>query len=310
MMNKMQIKKILVTGSSGTIGTRLCEKLLEKGYDVVGADWKPNKWNSKVQDITINVDLRDKFKVIDKLPKEIDLVIHLAANARVFDLVVDPDFAKDNFLTLFNLLEYSRINKIPRFIFSSSREVYGNSNKHVYLESEADVRNCESPYAASKISGEAWVRSYQRCYGIDFVLFRFSNVYGMYDDSDRVVPLFIRLCRQEKDLVVFGKDKSLDFTYIDDTVSGIISSIERFDSAKNDVYNLAFGESTSILDLAKMIKELMNSRVNIMTKDNRTGEVVKYIADISKAREKLGYKPETNIEEGIKKSIEWYNKNE
>ncbi len=304
----MDIKKILVTGSSGTIGTRLCEKLLEKGYQVVGADWKPNKWSARVQDITLDIDLRDKFKVIDKLPKDIDLVIHLAANARVFNLVVDPDLARDNFLTLFNMLEYARINRIPRFIFSSSREVYGNSDKQTYFEDEADVKNCESPYSASKISGEALVRSYQKCYNIDFVIFRFSNVYGMYDDSDRVVPLFIKLCRQGKDLIVFGKDKSLDFTYIDDTISGVISSIERFESVRNNVYNLAFGESTSISELARMIKELTGSRVSININDNRTGEVVKYTASISKAKEKLGYNPKTDIKEGLKKSVEWCNK--
>jgi UDP-glucose 4-epimerase len=308
-INKMKIKKILVTGSSGTIGTRLCEKLLESGYDVVGVDYRPNEWNEKVQSITIDVDLRNKDEVLKKLPKDIDLVIHLAANARVYNLVVDPSLARDNFETLFNILEFTRINNIKKFMFSSSREVYGNTNKIIHTEDEAYVKNCESPYTASKIGGEALVHSYEQCYGIDFVMFRFSNVYGMYDNSDRVIPLFIKLCKEGKDLVVFGKEKLLDFTYIDDIIAGILLCIKKFDAIKNDVFNLAYGQGTSILEVAQLIKELLKSDNKIEIKENRTGEVVKYIADISKAKEKIGYNPKTTIAEGVKKSIEWYFEN-
>ena len=97
----MSIKKILITGSSGTIGTRLCEQLLEEGYNVVGADYQPNSWNKQVQNITIDIDLRNKEQ-FNKLPRDIDLIIHLAANARVYNLVVQPSLARDNLETLFN----------------------------------------------------------------------------------------------------------------------------------------------------------------------------------------------------------------
>lgn len=122
----------MVTGSSGTIGTALCEKLLNKGFNVVGVDIKPNKWNEKVQEVIINLDLRDKDLIIDKLPKDIDLVIHLAANARVYNLVIDPSLARDNFLISFNVLEYMRNAGIKKLIFSSSRDVYGNSDKMIF----------------------------------------------------------------------------------------------------------------------------------------------------------------------------------
>lgn len=250
--------------------------------------------------------MRNKDEVLTKLPKDIDLVIHLAANARVYNLVVDPSLARDNFETLFNILEFSRINNIKRFIFSSSREVYGNSDKIIHSEYEAYVTNCESPYTASKIGGEALIHSYQQCYGLNFVILRFSNVYGMYDKSDRLVPLFIKSLRGQKELVVFGKDKLLDFTYIDDTVDGILRSIERFDGVKNDTFNIAYGEGSSILDVAQLIKKLTGSQSNIVIGDNRPGEVVKYVANISKANTKLGYVPKIPIVEGIKKSIEWY----
>jgi nucleoside-diphosphate-sugar epimerase len=105
-------KKILVTGSSGTIGTRLSEILLQKGYSVVGCDWKENKWNKQIDNLTVRIDLRDKEKVLSELPKDIDMVIHLAANARVYNLVKEPGMARDNFETLFNILEFARLNGI------------------------------------------------------------------------------------------------------------------------------------------------------------------------------------------------------
>jgi len=303
------IKKILVTGSSGTIGTRLSEKLLEKNYDVVGIDWKPNKWNKKIEKITLNYDLRAE-SIFNKIPKDFDLIIHLAANARVYDLVKQPELARDNFLTTFNTLNFARKNNIKRFIFASSRETYGNSKKIVHSEDEVRIENCESPYTASKIGGEALVHSYQQCYGIDFVIFRFSNVYGRYDDSDRVIPLFIKLTQKGKDLTVFGKEKLLDFTYINDTISGILKTIKNFEKAKNDTYNIASGKGILISELAELIRKSLKKQNKIIIKNSRTGEVVKFIADISKAKQKLGYQPKINVIDGIKKTIKWYQEKE
>ncbi len=301
--------KILVTGSSGTIGTRLCELLLAKGEDVVGVDWVENKWNPALNAKTILCDMRDEAKVMDLLPKSADILVHLAANARVYELVEHPDRARDNFLTLFNALEYCRKNGVKKFIFASSRESYGNIAAEKYSEDLVRVENCESPYTASKVGGEALVQSYARCYDMDCIIFRFSNVYGMYDDSVRVVPLFIRKARANEPLMIFGKDKCLDFTYIDDCVSGIMAAIEKFDAAKNDTYNLAFGEGTTIVHLAERIIELLGSSSTLEIGQPRTGEVIRYIADISKAKRVLGYKPKTSFEDGIKLSVDWYTKN-
>lgn len=301
----MSIKKILVTGSSGTVGTRLCEKLSEENYEIVGVDLNPNKWNDRINELTIIGDLRSK-QTFENLPEDVDLVIHLAANARVYNLVIDPSLARDNFETLFNTLEFCRKGNIKKFIFASSREVYGNSKQIIHTENEAYVRNCESPYTASKIGGEALIHAYQQCYGINFIITRFSNVYGMYDDSDRVIPLFIKLTKENKDLVVYGKEKLLDFTYIDDTISGVLKCVENFDQVKNDVFNIASGEALSIIEVAQLIRKYTDSKNKIIIKENRTGEVVKFIADISKVTQKLSYEPKTTIDEGIKKSIEWY----
>ncbi|MFH0851538.1 MAG: NAD-dependent epimerase/dehydratase family protein, partial [Candidatus Peregrinibacteria bacterium] len=299
--------KILVTGSSGTIGTRLCERLLEEGHEVIGVDWEPNKWQPAIEKMTVRVDLRHEAELI-KLPTNVDCVIHLAANARVYELVEHPDRARDNMLTTFNILEWARKNKVKQFIFASSRECYGNSGQEKYREDMVRVENCESPYTAGKIAGEALVESYRRCYGMETAVIRFSNVYGMYDDSERVVPLFIRQTRKNQPLVVFGKDKSLDFTYIDDAVEGVLLILQNFTKANGQTFNLAFGEAHSIMELAELIKSLMKSSSTITTQSSRTGEVTRYTADISKARKILGFSPKVPFAEGVKRSVEWYSK--
>ncbi len=303
----MTVKNVLVTGSSGTVGTRLCERMLKDGYHVTGFDRVDNRWVREVDGITTKGDILNE-KDLERLDKDYDVVIHLAANARVYNLVVDPSKAMENFQGLFNALEFCRKNGIKRFIFASSREVYGNSHKTKHSEDEAYVKNCESPYTASKIGGEALVNAYSQCYGIDSVIVRFSNVYGMYDESDRVIPLFIRLTDEGKDLVVFGKEKFLDFTYIDDAVSGVIRCVERFEKVRGNVFNIASGKAYSIERIAAMIQEKMKGVNRVIIKDSRTGEVERFVADTSKAEKLLGHRSRTDIGEGIDKAIEWYRK--
>jgi len=291
------------------VGTYLCERLLKEGHDVIGVDWRPNKWNEGVNAITINIDLRDKARVLSVLPSGIDIIVHLAANARVHDLVLDPSLARDNFETLFSILEYARESGIKRFMFASSREVYGDTSQNIHFEGGVKIKNCKSPYAASKISGEAMIYSYQQCYRIDFCIFRYSNIYGMYDESNRVVPLFIKNCKIGEDLVIFGKNKILDFTYIVDAIDGTVLLLNKFNTIKNEVYNLATGYGVSLLELAKIIKAEMNSDSRICIGSSRIGEVTKDIADISKIKAVTGYNPKVFIQEGVKKSIKWYQGN-
>jgi nucleoside-diphosphate-sugar epimerase len=304
----MKINKILITGSSGMIGTRLFEKLLEKGCKVVGFDKNLNIWQPKLNKLTIKGNLLNE-KDIDLLPKDFDLVIHLAANARVYNLVVNPDLAFENIATTYNILRFSHNNKINNFMFSSSREVYGNKASAVSKEADVDINLCESPYTASKISGEALVYGFSRSYGMDYIVFRFSNVYGMYDRSDRFVPLVIDKIRKNQQIDIFGKDKSLDFTYIDDCINGIVSTIEKFSKVRNNTINIASGQGEKLIDVAKLIKKYLNDSSKINIKANRPGEVIRYTADISKAKKLLNYKPKYLIEAGLIKTIKWYNKN-
>jgi len=299
------VKSVLVTGSSGMIGTAICEELVQRRYRITGADLRHNKWSEDVDRATLICDLRARSS-LDILPKDIDIVVHLAANARVFQTVTEPILARDNFEMLFNVLEFCRLSNIRRAVVASSREVYGDADKVSFAEDGVRVSNCRSPYAATKIGAEALVAAYQRCYGIDQVILRFSNVYGRYDDSDRVIPLFIRQSCEGENVTVFGKEKLLDFTYISDCISGIMKCIQRFDEVRDNVFNIASGKGTTLLQLASRIQNAVGTRGKIIVKESRAGEATKYVADISRAKELLDYEPRVSLEDGIDRTIRWY----
>lgn len=297
--------RIIVTGSSGMIGTALCEKLQENEILFLGIDKVENRWNRHIETLTMRKDLTEEFRY--PTHSDYDMIVHFAANARVFDLVKDPDLARDNFIMTYNILEYARQSGAKKFIFASSREVYGNESGHIiYSEDDVDISFCESPYTASKMAGEALVHAYCRCYGIDYVIIRFSNVYGRYDYNDRVIPLFIARALRDLPLEVFGENKILDFTYIDDAIDGVYEIMSQFERAKNRVYNLAKGQGYSITRVATKIKEMLGSASIIRHEESRTGEVEKFIADIRKAKDIFGYDPKWDIDMGLAKTIKWY----
>src|SRR5881409_3853245 len=173
--------RILVTGSSGQIGTNLGQHLLHEGHDVFGIDKRLNTWTNDFRYL-----LQDLSGHYPSFPggiggveyPQVDLVVHLAAHAKVHQLVRQPHRALENAVMTFNVLEYARLQHIP-IVFSSSREVYGDVHRfEEYGEQVADFAYAESTYSASKIAGEAFVYSYARCYGLPYLVFRFSNVFG------------------------------------------------------------------------------------------------------------------------------------
>ena len=131
----------------------------------------------------------------------------------------------------------------------------------------------------------------------------------MYDTSDRLLVTFQRRAQKNEDLIVFGKDKLLDFCHIDDTVAGILHAVEKFEVAKNDVYNLGSGVGTRITDAANLIVETMGSSSHVVTKENRPGEVMAHILDITKASNTLGYEPRVHWTEGVRQTVAWYRSN-
>lgn len=310
--------KILITGSSGEIGTNLALTLQARGNEVFGVDMRANTWTDKIP--TLLQDLSPQFKNYKngigaaQYPHP-DVVVHLAANAKVHELVVDPHRALDNIKILFNVLEYCRHNNLP-IIFASSREVYGDIHhmlpeKTTVREGIADFVLTESPYSASKIAGEALVHSYSRCYGIPHLIFRFSNVYGRFDSDiermERVIPLFIKRILNDEPITIYGKNKTLDFTHVDDTVQGLVKGIDALTSRRvtNYTFNLACGKGYTLEEMAGFIASALGKKIAPTFEDVRPGEISYYVADISAVQEKLGFAPTTTLEEGIKKAIAW-----
>ena len=299
---------ILITGSSGQIGTNVGLALLDRGDTVHGIDNRANTWTDRIQTTLLNLsectptDLPSKTKY--------DVVLHLAAYAKVFELVEHPERAMENMTMLFNALDYCRRTKTP-IIFGSSREVYGDIHRWITDEKQADFVVAESPYSAMKIGSEALIYSYGECYGLGHLVFRFSNVYGRYDCDaermERVIPLFIHRVANDQPITVFGKDKTLDFTYIDDCVQGVVKGIDAVASGKitNATINLANGTGASLLDLVNMIGMCLGKTPDATYEPSRPGEVTRYVADITSARELLGYEPTTPLSGGLPKAIAW-----
>ena len=306
--------RVVITGSSGQIGTNLALRLLDAGHDVFGIDRRMNTWTNRITTLLqdLSAPYRDFTGGIGSVPyPRCDIVVHLAANAKVHELVQYPHRAMENIALTFNVLEYCRHNQLP-IIFASSREVYGDIHRYITEEQQADFSFTESPYSASKVAGEAFVYSYARCYGLRYIVFRFSNVYGRYDNDiermERVIPLFIRLMSHGEPVTVYGKEKMLDFTYIDDCVDGIMAGIERLLDGRvaNQTINLAYGQGNSLVRMAGYIANALHVPPYIKVEPaKRVGEVTHYIADIGKAQELLGYQPRVPLEEGIRRAVAW-----
>lgn len=297
---------ILLTGSSGTVGTALALRLQEDGYKVLPLDIKANLWDKEIDRRTIRHDLR---KPLDKLrlPRLPDVIVHLAANARVHDLVERPQLALDNYVITHNVLEYARAKGIRRVLFSSSREVYGESRRGVKRrEDDTHVSRIKAPYTASKFAAEAMIHAWQECYDTRAVIARLSNVYGRYDVSERVIPLFLYYALRDRDITVFGKEKRLDFTYIDDCIDGLTRIIERFDKVSGRTFNLATGRGERLVDLARWIIDLLDSQSEVHISDKRVGEISSFVGNITAARRLLEYKPTTTLKRGLVPSIDWY----
>ena len=309
--------RVLITGSSGQIGTNLGLRLQEQGHFVFGIDKRVNTWTNKIE--TLLQDLSAHYHEFGNglgnvvYPPDLDVVVHLAANAKVHELVQQPTRAMDNIQMTFNILEFCRQNNVP-ILFSSSREVYGDIHRYITEESYADFAFTESPYSASKISGEAFIYAYAQCYGLPYLVFRFSNVYGRYDNDlermTRVIPKFIRKISNGETITVYGEDKVLDFTYVDDCVEGIYRGIELLANGQeaNQTINLAYGQGNSLIAMAGFVGEALGIEPDMVIEPARVGEVTHYVANIGKARALLDYAPTTPLREGIQKAVEWCTK--
>jgi UDP-glucose 4-epimerase len=306
--------RVLITGSSGQIGTNLALALLDQGHFVFGIDKRPNPWTDRIETLLqdLSVPYRDFQRGIGhaEYPADLDVVVHFAAHAKVHELVEQPDRALENITMTYNVLEFCRHHRLP-ILFSSSREVYGDIHRYITEESYADFAFTESPYSASKIAGEALIYSYAQCYGLRYLVFRFSNVYGRYDNDlermERVIPLFIRKIRRGEPLTVYGREKVLDFTYVDDCIAGVGRGIELLASGRdaNHTINLAFGQGNTLVTMAEYIGHALGVEPEIRVEPSRVGEVTHYVANIGKARALLDYTPQIALRDGIVRAVAW-----
>ncbi len=308
--------RVLITGSSGQIGTNLGLRLLRDGHDVFGVDKRQNPWTDAFP--TLLQDLAGHYPAFEggiggvEYPPA-DVVVHLAAHAKVHQLVREPHRALENAIMTFNVLEYARQLSLP-LVFSSTREVYGDVHRfEEYAEEAADFAYTESPYSASKITSEAFIYSYARCYGLGYLVFRFSNVYGRYDNDlwrmERVLPLFThQLARREPITIFGGDDKVLDFTYIDDCVDGIARGVYALVDGRvtNKTVNLAYGEGNTLVRAAELIAAELGVDADITMAPSLLGEVTHYVADVTKARELFDWTPTTPLADGIPRSVAWF----
>lgn len=242
-----------------------------------------------------------------RLPRKPDIIIHLAANARVHESVIKPRQALDNYLMTHNVLEFARKRGVSRVLFSSSREIYGESRVGKRRrEDSVRVPEIKSPYTAAKLGAEALMHAYRECYGIGTVIARLSNVYGRYDVSERVIPLFMYRALRNRDIEVFGREKKLDFTYIDDCIDGLVRIVRKFDRVAGMTFNLSRGKGERLIDIARKLIDHLDSDSRVLLSRKRIGEISTFIGDIALSRKHLGYDPKVTLDEGLLFSIQWY----
>ena len=309
--------RILITGVSGQIGTNLALRCMAEGYDVYGVDNRLNTWTTSIPQMQCDLTQISAVMILTQQLKKWgrpDIVVHLAAHAKVHQLVLEPNKALENIAMTQQVLEYCRIHQVP-IIFSSSREVYGNVYRLETSEEDVDFTQVASSYAASKLSGEALIYSYARCYHLPYLVFRLSNVYGRFDNDlmrmERLIPLFIQKIQRGEPLKVFDSNKVINFTYIDDCIAGIMLGIEGLLSRRvcNETINLAGSEAHTLHQLCLYLTDVLKTQVDIEERPMRTGEIHRYVANQKRARELLGFVPKVPLFDGLNRAIAWSHKN-
>jgi nucleoside-diphosphate-sugar epimerase len=307
--------KVLVTGSSGQVGTNLCLALTQRGFSVLGIDKRKNSWTDQIPFIQRDL-AQEEMPTFAEIALahagfgQPDLVVHLAANAKVHELVTNPQRAHENTTITFNVLEFCRYHRLP-IIFSSSREVYGRPNPPAVAEDMADIFYVLSPYAAYKMADEMLIYAYANCYDLKYLIFRLSNVYGRYDNDlqrmTRVLHIFINRLQQGQPVTIYDRTKVIDFTYIDDCINGLMLGIEKLCRGEvvNETFNLSSGSPATLVQLAETIAAYLSVTPNIIEQPIQPGEINFYVADLSKIRRSLSYEPKVSFKEGIKRAIEW-----
>ncbi len=310
--------KIMVTGGAGFIGSNLTDTLLDQNMEVIAIDNFDSFYDKKIKENNISramdyqkfhlyrtdiLDHESLEKIFRKHNPE--MVVHLAAKAGVRPSIDDPaGYMKTNIEGTTNLLELSKSHKIGKFIFASSSSVYGNNKKVPFSETDP-VDEPISPYAASKKAGELICYNYHHLYKMNIFALRFFTVYGPRQRPEMAIHKFTRLIDEGRPVPVYGEGlPRRDFTYIADIIDGIKQAM--LNVSGFEVINLGESQTISVSDLITEIENAVGKKAKREHLPMQPGDVIETFADVTKARNLLGYKPSTSITEGISGFTDWY----
>ena len=323
MLKNLQNKTVLVTGGAGFIGSNLCETLLFNNIKTVCLD---NFSTGKRENIEpflsdtnfkfIEGDIRN-LEDCHKACQNVDFILHQAALGSVPRSISDPIKTNDvNVSGFLNMLVAARDAKVTRFVYAASSSTYGD---HEALPKVEDVIGKPlSPYAITKYVNELYADIFQKAYGLDTIGLRYFNVFGRRQDPDgayaAVIPLFVKQFINHESPVINGDGSySRDFTYIDNVLQmNMLAITTTNEAALNTVYNVAFGDRTTLLELTTLLKEHLSTfdesikTIEIKHRKNRVGDIPHSLASVDKAKKLLNYNPKYNINDGIKEAVNWY----
>jgi UDP-glucuronate 4-epimerase len=319
-MDRSGVKNILVTGGAGFIGSHLADRLLDEGEsritvvddfnDFYDPAIKSDNVRQSLENPNYNlfrIDIRDKTALETVFASaRFDCIVHLAARAGVRPSLEQPLlYAETNIRGTLNLLELARAHAIKQFVFGSSSSVYGINAKVPFSEDDP-IRQPISPYAATKAAGELLCHTYSHLYGIRCVCLRFFTVYGPRQRPDLAIHKFARLITEGKTIPVFGDGTTRrDYTYVDDIIAGVRAAID-YEASNYEVVNLGESRTVELRELIELLEKTLGIEAKIDRQPLQPGDVPQTFADVTKARRLLAYNPQTQIEDGIKKFVDWF----
>lgn len=309
----------LVTGGAGFIGSNLCEAILNMGYRVRCLD---NLSTGKQKNVDlflensnyefIKGDITDLDTCLSAC-EGVDYVLNEAAWGSVPRSIEMPLFYEEvNIRGTLNMMEAARQKAVKKFVYASSSSVYGDHP--VLPKKEGQEGNLLSPYALTKRVDEEYGRLYYELYGLDTYGLRYFNVFGRRQDPNgayaAVIPKFIKQLLNNEQPIINGDGKqSRDFTYIENVIEANLKACLGSHEAAGQVYNIAYGGREYLIDIYYILSGTLGKDIEPKFGVDRPGDIKHSNADISKAKEWLGYDPEYNFSEGIKLAIEWYKEN-
>jgi len=312
--------QILVTGCAGFIGSHLTERLLDSGCRVVGIDNFDPFYDRfiKERNLTsalahpnftfVEADIRDTAW-LNTLDADIETVIHIAAKAGVRPSIEQPaEYISTNITGTYNLLNWMHSKRISKIVFASSSSVYGNNEKIPFSETDA-VEQPISPYAFTKRSGELLTYTYHHLYNMSVVNLRFFTVYGERQRPDLAIHKFVKMIDRDEPIPMFGQgDTSRDYTYVSDTVDGIMAALRYVSEHPNryEIINLGNHSPVTLQTLVATLYRLMNKTPNVQHLPKQPGDVERTYADVSRAARLLGYSPNVSLDEGLSRFVDWY----